>query len=118
MTDLLMMLAQTSQPAPPAGPPPSGTELFFRNIFPLFLIIGVFWWWISRGRSKERKRFENMLSSMQRNDRVQTIGGILGTVVEVRDDEVIVKVDETSNTKMRFNRGAIKEVIRDSQTGG
>ncbi len=118
MTDLLMMLAQATQPAQPAGPAPSGTELFFRNIFPLFLIIGVFWWWISRSRGKERKRFQEMLDSMKRNDRVQTIGGILGTVVEVRDDEVIVKVDETSNTKMRFTRGAIKEVIRDSESGG
>ena len=52
-----------------------------------------------------------MLAGLKRNDRVQTIGGVLGTVVEAREHEVILKVDESSNTKMRFNRAAIKEVL-------
>jgi len=118
--NLLMLLAQTTtppaQPTPPAGP--AGLEgLLTGPLVPMFLIIGVFWWWMSRSKKKERDRFEDMLGSMKRNDRVQTIGGILGTVVEVRDDEVVVKVDETSNVKMRFNRGAIKEVVREPQGG-
>jgi preprotein translocase subunit YajC len=45
---------------------------------------------------------------------VQTIGGVLGTVVDVRDNEVLVKVDETNNVKIRFNRTAIKEVLQDA----
>ena len=34
-----------------------------------------------------------------------------GTVVEAKDDEVLVKVDESSNTKIRFARSAIHQVI-------
>ncbi|MGD8453497.1 MAG: preprotein translocase subunit YajC [Phycisphaerae bacterium] len=112
MTDLLLLLAQASQPT--KAPPPSGWEVFFRQMFPLFLVVGIFWWWISRSKSKERKTYEDMLSNLKRNDRVQTIGGILGTVVEVRDNEVVLKVDESSNVKMRFNRAAIKEVLRET----
>lgn len=111
MIDLLFTLAQATQPI---GPPPSGTEVFVKNFLPLFLIIGVFWWWMSRSRRRERQRFEDMLKNLKRNDRVQTIGGIIGTVVDARDDEVILKVDETNNVKMRFARSAIKDVLRES----
>ena len=55
-----------------------------------------------------------MLDALKKNDRVQTIGGVLGTVVDVRDNEVLVKVDETNNVKIRFNRTAIKEVLQDA----
>ena len=116
MMNWLIILAQAA--TQPSGPPASGVEIFLRQFFPLFLIIGVFWWWMSRSRKKERQRFDDMLNNLKRNDRVQTIGGILGTVVEARDDEVVVKVDETNNVKMRFNRSAIKEVVRDSQDSG
>ena len=114
MMNWFFSLAQTSAPS---QSPMSGTEVFLRNFMPLILIIGVFWWWMSRSRKKERQRYEDMLKNLKRNDRVQTIGGIVGTVVEARDDVVILKVDETSNVKMHFNRTAIKEVLRETQNG-
>jgi preprotein translocase subunit YajC len=52
-----------------------------------------------------------MLSQLKRGDRVQTIGGILGTVVEARESEVVLKVDESANTKIRFSRSAIHRVL-------
>jgi len=51
---------------------------------------------------------------MKKGDKVQTIGGVFGTIVDVRDNEVVVKVDESSNVKIRFNRAAIKEVIQET----
>lgn len=111
MIDLLLTLAQTTQPT---GAPPSGTEMLLRQFLPLILIIGVFWWWMSRSRRREQQRYQEMLRNLKRNDRVQTIGGIIGTVVDTRDDEVVLKVDETNNVKMRFVRSAIKDVMRES----
>ena len=52
-----------------------------------------------------------MLDTLKKGDRVQTIGGVLGTVVEARDTDVLVKVDESSNTKIRFSRNAIHRVL-------
>jgi preprotein translocase subunit YajC len=46
---------------------------------------------------------------------VQTIGGIIGTVVESRENEVVLKVDETSNTKIKFSRNAIHRVLTDEK---
>jgi preprotein translocase subunit YajC len=57
-----------------------------------------------------------MLSELKKGDRVQTIGGILGTVVEARDTEILVKVDESSNAKIRFSRSAIHRVIEEEKS--
>jgi preprotein translocase subunit YajC len=54
-----------------------------------------------------------MLDAMKRGDRVQTIGGILGNVVEVRPDKILLKVDEGNNTKVWFARTAILRVLGD-----
>ncbi|MBU0639419.1 MAG: preprotein translocase subunit YajC [Planctomycetes bacterium] len=107
--NLLAQAAPASQPARPGG-----GSLLSSPLIGILLMVAVFYFIMMRGGRKDRRRHQEMLDSMQRNDRVQTIGGVIGTVVEVRENEVVLKVDETSNTKMRFSRGAIKEVIRDS----
>lgn len=113
MTEFLMLLGQATS-GPAGGPPPSGTDMFMRTLLPMILLIAVFYFVMFRGQKKERDKHQAMLSALKRNDRVQTIGGILATVVEVRDNEVVLKVDETSNVKMRFNRAAIKEVLSEA----
>jgi preprotein translocase subunit YajC len=112
MTNLLMLIAQaTTQPA--TGRP----DTFWRFMFPMLAALAVFYLLMFRGQRKDRKRHANMLANLKRNDRVQTIGGVLGTVVEAREQEVILKVDESSNVKMRFNRAAIKEVLSVADEG-
>ncbi len=46
----------------------------------------------------------------------QTIGGVLGTVTQVNEKEVTVKVDETNNVKIKFTRGAVHRVLDDEKT--
>jgi preprotein translocase subunit YajC len=58
-----------------------------------------------------------MLNSLQKNTRIRTIGGIIGTVVDVRDDEIILKIDESNNTKIRVLRNAISTVLTDEAEG-
>ncbi len=105
---MLQILAQT---APTTQPRPWFASLFSSPIPPLMLVIVVFYFLMIRSKRGQEKQRENMLANLKKNDRIRTIGGILGTVVETRDDEVVVKVDETSNTKIRFARSAIHAVI-------
>ncbi len=113
MLTTVSILAQAAA-TQPSRPPPSGLEIFLTQFAPFLLIIGVFWFLMARGRSRERARYEQMLNSLKKGDRVQTIGGVLGTVVDVRDHEVVVKVDETTNTKVRFVKSAIREVLQEA----
>jgi len=77
----------------------------------ILLMIAIFYFVLFRGNTKTRKQRAEMLAGIKKNDRVLTIGGVLGTVVNVRDREIVLKVDETTNTKMTFLRDAIRTVV-------
>ena len=91
-----------------------GWNSLLQNPLVLVFILMIFMLLFSfRSKQKQEKQRQALLKAVKRGDRVQTIGGILGTVVEVRDqdDEIVVKVDESSNAKIRFIRAAIARVV-------
>jgi preprotein translocase subunit YajC len=92
------------------GTPPPSALLMIQQLLPFILIGIVFYFLVIGSKRKQEKQRRDMLEQLKKGDRVQTIGGILGTVVEVRDGEVVVKVDENTNTKLRFSRSAIHRV--------
>lgn len=69
-----------------------------------------------RSRKKEQKKRQDMLAALKKGDRVTTIGGVIGSVIEVKDDEVTIKVDENANVKMRFQRWAIQGIGETGKT--
>lgn len=95
----------------PAGGKPDG-GLFGnpRILIVMVAVMALLWWWMGRGRRKEQHRHKEMLSALKKGDKVTSIGGIIGTVIEVKDKEVVVKVDESSNVRMKFLRSAIRSV--------
>ena len=91
--------------APPTDAPKKVSPLM--QFLPIILIFVVVYLFMLRGPRKQQQKHKQMVQTLNRNDRVRTIGGILGTVVDVRDDEVTLKVDETNNTKIRISTSAI-----------
>ncbi|MEM6258595.1 MAG: preprotein translocase subunit YajC [Planctomycetota bacterium] len=86
------------------------------SLFSMLLIFGaviLFMMMLGGGSRKQRKKQQELLATMAKGDKVVSIGGIKGSVVEVRDTEVVVKVDENNNTRMKFTKEAIREVIKD-----
>ena len=84
-------------------------------MFPLILGMLLLFMFMSRSKKKDQRNREDMLKQLKRGDRIQTIGGILGTVVRAEDSRVEVKVDESNNTKMWFTRSAIHKVIEEDK---
>lgn len=107
----------TEQPAGDGAVPPEGGEVQspFPSLWLLVLLLVVMWVVLFLPQRREKKRRAAMLDAMKKNDKVQTIGGVIGTVVEVREHDVLVKVDEGSNTKMRFSRAAIQSILPDGK---
>jgi preprotein translocase subunit YajC len=107
---------------PPAGTQPQGQGQGgggFPNILIILAVVLVgMWIFMITNQRKEKKKKQQMQQSLKKGAKVQTIGGVLGTVVEVRDEEVIVKVDENANTRMRFTRNAIQSVTNPEQETG
>lgn len=107
--------ATTQAPGAPGVTNPDGTATTPANplsglLFPMILIIGLLFIFTMGSGRKEKKRRAQLMADLSKGAKVQTVGGVLGTVVEVRDDEVVVKVDESSNTRMRFAKSAISNV--------
>ncbi len=99
---------------------PKKRGLWEGNTMLFVMLGGVFLLYIFMGRSKRKQATKRkaMLSSLKKGAKVTTIGGIVGTVVEVRDDEVVVKVDETNNSRLRLARWAIRGVGEEAKTEG
>lgn len=78
------------------------------SLLPFLLIIVIFYFFLIRPQNKKQKETQKMLDALKKGDKVITIGGIHGTVSSVKDNTVVVKVDE--NCKLEFNRTAISSV--------
>lgn len=95
--------------------PPPGNPLFNPQMLFLIGAMVLFFVFMGRGKRKTEKKRKEMLSALKKGDKVTTIGGIVGSVLEVRDDEVTIKIDENSNTRMRFARWAVRGVGSDAK---
>ncbi len=124
--NLLLILAQTTvesggavaptAPATGGSPAPGWFQLLQGPLFPLMVGVLILYLFVFRSKRKTDKKRTDMLGNLKRGDRVQTIGGIMGTVVEARDTDVLLKVDESSNTKIRFSRNAIHRVVEEEKS--
>ncbi len=97
--------------ATPAAPQQRGQGGSMGLILGMMIFIGVFFFMTTRSQKKEKNRKKDMLDGLKKNDRVMTIGGVIGTIVNVKDNEVVVKVDEATNTRMTFIRKSIQQVV-------
>lgn len=84
---------------------------FAMSVMPFVLIIVIFYFFIIRPQNKKQKETQKMLDSLKKGDKVVTIGGIHGVISSVKENSVIVKVDD--NAKIEFNRTAIAAVVTD-----
>ncbi len=69
------------------------------TIIMLVAMIGVFYFMLIRPENKRKKEAEQMRSSMKKGDKITTIGGIIGTVVDVKEDKFVI---ETSADQVRI----------------
>ena len=115
-----LLLAQETQPAPQApADAAAGRGIFGDTSFIwVMLAIGVlFYFLMMRPEQKQKARVAEMQVGLKKNDRVVTAGGIYGTVVSTTkgSDEVSIRIDESSNTKMRVERSSIRRVLTEDK---
>ena len=69
------------------------------TVLMLVVFVGVFYFLMIRPENKRKKEAENMRSSVKNGDEITTIGGIVGTVVNVKEDKIVI---ETSADRVRI----------------
>jgi len=90
------------------------------GMLPAFVAIGfLFYFLLIRPQRREQAKRDAMLTALKKNDRVITAGGIYGVVTNVHReaDEVTIKVDESTNTRLRMTVGSISRVLGDEPSG-
>jgi preprotein translocase subunit YajC len=110
LTDWLLFAQDNAGKGPPAG---AGSWLM--PLMPWLAIGFLFYLLLIRPQRRQQAQRQAMLAAVKKNDRVITAGGIYGVVANVHAeaDEVTIKVDETTNTKLRVTLSSIARVLAD-----
>ena len=91
-----------------AAPPMSSAMGLLTTFVPLAFILVIFYFFIIRPQQKREKKAQNMRSSIEVGDDVVTIGGMVGTVVSLREDTIVIETSGDRN-KVRISRWAIQQ---------
>ncbi|MCK4908765.1 MAG: preprotein translocase subunit YajC [Planctomycetes bacterium] len=79
----------------------------FGMIIPFGLMFVLLYFLIIRPQKKKEQARLQMLSNVKKNDRVMTSGGIYGIISAIKDKEVVLKIDEKNDIKIRVLKSAI-----------
>lgn len=83
----------------------SGTAALIANVLPIVVIVGIFWFLVIAPANKQRKKTEEMLAALKKGDEVITTGGIYGTIQNVENDVVHLRIAD--NVKIKISRAAV-----------
>lgn len=122
----LMLLAQEAAPgggdagaangAGPNGPAVAADQPGLLQSLAPMIAIGIFFYFIVmrpqlKAQKDKRRQHEELMANLKKNDKVVTVGGIIGTVAEVSEDRVTLKIDD--NTRVKFTRSSIQDLLAD-----
>jgi len=103
----LTFLQQASQGAGQAGG--SGLTMLLM----LALIFVVMWLFMIRPQQKRQKELNNFRNSLKKGDKVVTVGGIYGTVLEVNENKVMLEIDK--DVKIKVDKSSLVKDFSDAQ---
>ena len=95
------------QAAPAAQPQGGGWSMWIM----LALIFVVMWFFMIRPQRKQQKELQNFRDSLKKGDKVVTIGGIYGTVTEIKENAVLIEVDK--GVQIRVSKQALVKDFTD-----
>ena len=103
--------------APAATPIPEGGDVgilgtivgLAGTLFPLIIMFVLMYFLMIRPEKKRKKKEQEMLAALKRGDRICTIGGIYGTIADIKDDTITLTVGR-DNMSMVVTRWAIRSV--------
>lgn len=79
----------------------------------LILIIVVMWFFMIRPQRKQQKELQKFREGLQKGDKVVTIGGIYGTVVEVKEKTLLLEID--ANVKIKVDKNSVVKDFSEAQ---
>lgn len=81
------------------------------TVLPLVLMFAIFYFLLIRPQQKQQKAVREMQNSLQKGDKIVTIGGLHGILDSVDENKIVLKVGD--GTRLTFDRKSVREVIKD-----
>ncbi len=81
------------------------------NLLPLIIVFVIFYFLLIKPQKAKQSEHQKMVQNLKKNDEVVTAGGIYGTIVNVKDATVILRIDD--NVKIEIQKDFIS-VVRKS----
>ena len=102
--------ALAEEAAPAEGEATSPIAMLIGTFLPMILIVVVFWLFLIRPQRTKDKKVKEMLAALKVGDRVCTIGGIYGTITNIRDENTVTLAIGPQDVPVVFARWAIRNV--------
>lgn len=80
-------------------------------LLPFILMFVVMYFLILRPQKRKEKERKALLSRVKKNDRVVTAGGVHGIVTSVRENDLILRIDDAKDVKVKVDRSAIVTLL-------
>lgn len=77
----------------------------------LVLMIAIFYFFMIRPQKKKEKEAQAFRANLQRGDKIVTIGGVHGKIIEVQDNAFIVEME--GGSKMKIEKAAVSHTVKD-----
>ena len=115
MNYLILDAATTAAATKPTG----GAGGLVAQIFPFALMFLILYFLVIKPQKKKQQEHQKMLDNLNIHDKVVTSGGIIGKIVNFKKDKtiVVIRVDETNNTKIEIQRASISGVLNEEKSG-
>jgi len=92
--------------------PPEQAVNPFIQLIPMMMIFLIFYFLLIKPQKDKQKELKKMIEALKKNDQVVTGSGIHGTVVNIKETTVILRIDD--NAKMEVDKEAISAVKKSS----
>ncbi len=90
-------------------PPNQSGSLFF-NFGYIFIIFFIFYFLVLRPQKQKEKEHQKQIQELKKNDEIVTIGGIHGTIINVKEKTFIVRIDD--NTKIEIEKSSVSRITK------
>ncbi len=79
-------------------------------IVPFALMFAILYLLIIRPQRRKQKHLQEMITNVRKHDNVVTVGGVHGVVISVKEKEIIVRVDDNKDVKLKIDKSAVTSV--------
>jgi preprotein translocase subunit YajC len=113
LVSALVLINSMSLFAQTQAAPKAGGQNPMSMLVMMAVIFAIIYFLMIMPQRKKQKETQNMLNNMKKGDKIVTVGGLLGTVGNVKDSSVMVKIAD--NTVVEFRKSAIATILNEDK---